>query len=182
MLNKTTIILSALFEIILLLILISSENFYFWFSGGTFIAIIIFFIFYYYFKYRDKKMTEIFTSTIIDNIVSCLNPDISLNKNELQKIIHNLITNNAPLPSSLENLSRIEYQLEKKNPDIVSRTIIIAISRGSDIILKKITREISWTNLSSTIRHSFIIEQKDSLFYLLYPNNEANNDITRSTN
>jgi hypothetical protein len=182
MLNKTTIILSVLFEIILLLIFISSENLYFWLSGGVFIATIIFIAFYYYFKYVDKKMTEIFESTMIDDIVSVLSSDISLDKNKLHKIILDLITNNIPLPLSLKNLSRIEYQLEKKNPDIVCRTVIVAMNRDSGIVLKKLTREISWENLPSKIRHSFIIERKDSLFYSLYPNSEVNHDITRSTN
>ncbi|MDR2441375.1 MAG: hypothetical protein LBE12_18595 [Planctomycetaceae bacterium] len=123
-------------------------------------------------------MTEIFQATIIDDIVSGLIPGVSLNKNELQTIIHNLIINNTPLPLSLKNLLRIEYQLERKNPDIVIRTVIVAVEKEGNVVLKKITSELSWDDLPKKIRHSFITEQKNNLFYSLYPVSEVNNDIT----
>lgn len=156
---------------------------YFWYIGG--IAVVVVFIvpvLYYYSKRQDRKMTKIFESTIIDDIVSALSSDISSDKNELHKIILNSITNNTPLPLSLKNLLRIEYQLKKENPDFVSRTVVVAINRDNDIVLKKITREISWDDLPCKIRHSFITEQKDTLFYSLYSSSEVNNGTTRSTN
>ncbi|MDR0703363.1 MAG: hypothetical protein LBF88_00070 [Planctomycetaceae bacterium] len=157
-----------------------SKNHYFWITGGIVIAVIICIIIYYYLKCADKKMTKIFQETIIEDIVSGLISSVSLNKNELKTIIHNLIINNNPLPLSLslKNLLRIEYQLEKTSPDIVVRTVIIAIEKEGNVVLKKITCELSWDDLPSKIRHSFITEQKSNLFYSLYPVSEVNNDIT----
>lgn len=120
-------------------------------------------------KNTERQLTEMFEETLFEDIAAAIKGEMDISLDRLRTILSADDRDESISSNVLSAVTRIEYDLRKTNPHLVCRTVLVAIDQGGTATLRKVSRDYPWEDLPRQVRSKFIMEQKNSFTYLLYP-------------
>lgn len=140
-----------------------------WWTMGIGAVILIAVILYFIQTNMERKTSNIFETTIIDDIIEAIKSECGdLRENELRTAVETIIADHRCTDHRLNDLLRIEYEVEKLTSNRVNRTTAVAVKKQGNLVLKKATRSLAWEDLPKKIRSEFILKNEKVLVYSLY--------------
>ena len=140
-----------------------------WWAAGLAVVVLIAVILYFLSANMERKTSNEFETTIIDDIVSAIKPEYAgIQGEELRRIVAAIIADHRCSDRRLDDLLRIDYEVEKVDSSRIKRTTAVAIRRQGDLIKKKVTRTLAWEDLPKATRSEFIMKNEKVLVYSLY--------------
>jgi len=142
-----------------------------WWGIGLGLLILVSIILYFIAKKMERKSDSEFEATIIEDIISTIKMEYSLCEEELRKIVVGIITDHRCDDPRLDDLLRVEYEVEKVDSSLIRRITAVVLKRQGEFVLKKATRTMAWEAMPRKIRSDFIVKKAQVLVFSLYSAN-----------
>lgn len=140
-----------------------------WWAAGLGFVLVAAVILYFILANMERKTTDVFETTIIDDIMAAIMSEYDgLKGDKLRDLIATVVADHRCDDQRLNNLLRIEYEVEKVDSGHVKRTTAVAVRKDGNLVLKKTTRTLAWEDLPQNIRSEFILKKENVLVYSLY--------------
>lgn len=140
-----------------------------WWGAGLGVVVLIAVTFYFIQANMERKISNVFETTIIDDIIEAIKSECgNLREDELRKVVKTIIADHRCTDPRMDDLLRIEYEVEKLDSNRINRTTAVAIRKQGNLVLKKATRTLAWEDLPQKTRSEFILKKEKVLVYSLY--------------